>query len=55
MQKVLRVDLTENDRNVEFTYLEVKNDKVEFTHAIQIDNYEFKVMQKMLEVIILLL
>ena len=49
LQKVLRIDLVEGG-NVEFTYLEVKNEKVEFTHAMQIDINEFVVLKKMLEV-----
>ena len=49
-QKVLKVDVTA-ENNVEFTYLEILHDKVEYTHSISIDMYEFVVLQKMLKVI----
>ncbi len=50
MQKALRVDLLDKNQ-VEFTYLEVLNEKVEYTHSIQVDINEFEVMKKMLEVL----
>lgn len=48
---MLRVDIVDTG-NIEFTYLEIKDENVIFTHAIQIDINEFTVLQKMLEVYI---
>ena len=48
-QRVLKVEHIEGGL-VEFTYLEVNDGKVTYTHSIKIETSELVVLQKMLEV-----